>query len=198
MVLKSRSTVPRIPAKRSEDERQRALRGRRLVVVDIENLVGGAVLASAQAAWARRAIHEAIHLSGKEQVVIGTSHIGMMAVGLGWSGTRIVMRSGANGADKALIQVLGERIAARFDELVLASGDGIFSRPIAQLSSDGVQVTVLARDGHCSLRLQESAQRTVYLAPDYVIPPPWGPTEIRVHRRIVRPRRATRVGGLTR
>lgn len=144
--------------------KKRVLRGRRLVVVDIENVVRGAVVAAKQAEDAQRLLEEAVTLSGCEQVIIGTSHIGVLATWLGWRGPRIVAHSGENGADLALIQILtGERIAERFDEVVLASGDGIFTDAVAALGAAGVAVTVVAHSDGCSRRLQMAASRTVFL-----------------------------------
>lgn len=141
--------------------KQRALRGRRLVVVDIENVVGGAVMAPQQAANARAAVARAASLTAGEQVVIGTSHIGVLAAGLGWRGTRIVARSGIDGADLALMEVLlEERVEARFDEVVLVSGDGIFTEAVAALGAAGVDVTVVAGRDRCSKRLRMAAGRT--------------------------------------
>lgn len=147
--------------------KKRALRGRRLVVVDIENMVGGAVVTTEQAVAARLSLQEAVTLSGCEQIIIGTSHIGVLATWLGWRGPRLVVRSGANGADLALLEVItGERISERFDEVVLVSGDGIFTDAVAALGAAGVAVTVVARSGHCSRRLQMAAGRTVFLNND--------------------------------
>lgn len=144
--------------------KKRALRGRRLVVVDIENVVGGAVVAAEQAVAARLSLREAVALSDCEQVVIGSSHIGVLATWLGWRGPRIVVRSGENGADLALLEVLtGERIEERFDHVVLASGDGIFTDAVAALGAAGVFVTVVAYPDGCSRRLQMAASRTVFL-----------------------------------
>lgn len=144
--------------------KKRVLRGRRLVVVDIENVVGGGVVAAEQAVDARLSIQEAVSLSGCEQVVIGTSHIGVLATWLGWRGPRIVVRSGENGADLALLEVLtGERIEERFDEVVLVSGDGIFTDAVAALGAAGVSVTVVAHTDGCSRRLRMAASRTVFL-----------------------------------
>ncbi len=149
--------------------RKRALRGRRLVVVDIENMAGGAVVATEQAVAARQSLQEALALSGCEQVIIGTSHIGALASWLGWSGARLVVRSGENGADMALLEVLArERIEERFDRVVVASGDGIFTEAVAMLGAAGVEVTVVARFGHCARRLQMAAGRTVFLSHDPV------------------------------
>jgi len=145
--------------------KKRVLRGRRLVVVDIENLVGGAVMTVEQAHFARGCVEGAIGLGPDEQVVIGTSHVGMLASGLGWPGSRIVVRSGENGADLALLEVLeGERLAERFDEVVLASGDGIFTDAVSALGAEGVHVTVVARPDACSKRLRMAAGQAVLLA----------------------------------
>lgn len=143
-------------------QKKRSLRGRRLVVVDIENVVGGAVLTVDQAEGAHLVIEKVAGLSGCEQVVIGTSHVGVVSTGLGWQGPRLVVRSGENGADIALLEVLTEeRVEERFDEVVLVSGDGIFAGAIAALAAAGLRVTVLAPVGHCSKRLQLAAQRTI-------------------------------------
>lgn len=145
--------------------KKRALRGRRLVVVDIENVVGGAVMATEQAVGAHLCIDEALGLKDCEQVVIGTSHMGVIATGLGWRGPRIVARSGENGADLALLEVLTEeRVEERFGEVVVVSGDGIFTEAVAALGAVGVQVTVAARPEACSNRLRMAAARTVFLS----------------------------------
>ncbi|TWE10467.1 NYN domain-containing protein [Rudaeicoccus suwonensis] len=144
--------------------KKRALRGRRLVLVDIENEIGGAVIDEAEAALAQHAIDEAICLAGCDQVVIGVSHIGVLPTYLGWPGCRIVVRSGPDGADLALLEVLNkERIAERFDEVVLASGDAIFADAVAALGAAGVSVTVLTRIGSCSRQLRMAAGKTVYV-----------------------------------
>lgn len=149
--------------------RQRALRGRRLVAVDIENVIGGAALTEAQVVRARRSIEAAIGVRGDEHVVIGTSHCGLLAAGLGWRGSRLVVRSGASGADLALLEVLtGERIEQRFDEVLLVSGDGIFTAAVAALGAAGVRVTVVARPGTCSKRLRMATAHVLYVDYDVI------------------------------
>lgn len=143
-------------------QKKRALRGRRLVIVDIENVVGGAVLTTEQAVGAHLSIQEVAALNGSEQVVIGTSHVGLVSTGIGWRGPRLVVRSGENGADLALLDVLTEeRIEERFDEVVLVSGDGIFTEAVAALGAAGVDVMVVAPLGHCSKRLRVAARHSV-------------------------------------
>lgn len=143
-------------------------KGRRLVVVDIENVVGGAVKTVEAASRAAKVLREALGLTGDEQAVIGTSHYGMLSTGLGWDGPRrIVMRSGSDGADLALLEILTEeRVAERFEEVALVSGDGIFAETLAALAKCGVRTTVVARAGHCSARLRLAAFKTVLLSAD--------------------------------
>lgn len=152
------STTASLPLKK------RVLRGRRLVVVDIENMVGGAVMATEDAARARRYLQDAVGLREDEQVIVGSSHISALAAGLGWPGTGRRWRSEKDGADLALLDVLTEeRIEERFDEVVLASGDGIFTDAVAVLGAAGVRITVVAHRDGCSKRLRMAASRTVFL-----------------------------------
>lgn len=142
--------------------KKRALRGRRLVVVDMENVVGGAIMTVEQAVGAHLCIEAAAGLHGGEHVVIGTSHVGLLSAGLGWVGPRLLARSGENGADLALLAVLTEEhVEERFDEVVLVSGDGIFTDAVTALGAAGVRVTVVARRGSCSRRLRMAAGRTI-------------------------------------
>lgn len=147
--------------------KKRALRGRRLVVVDIENVVGGAVMTAEEAAWAHRYVQHAVGLNEGEQVVIGTSHIGFLPTGLGWPDSpgkpRLLIRSGEDGADLTLLEVLTEeRIEERFDEVALVSGDHIFTEAVAALGAAGVEVTVVAHLDGCSKRLRMAASHTVF------------------------------------
>ncbi|WP_409366232.1 NYN domain-containing protein [Mycolicibacterium septicum] len=112
----------------------------------------------------RGRIDGAINLKPRDQIVIGTSHVGLLATGVGWPGPRIVVRSGEDGADLALLEVLlDERVNERFEEVVVVSGDAIFADAVARLGELGVTVTVVARREACARRLRFAAARTVYL-----------------------------------
>lgn len=146
--------------------KKRALRGRRMVAVDIENVVGGAVMTLAQAETARRCIESTMTARDDEQVVLGSSHIGALNAWLAWKGARMLVRSGEDGADLELLKVLeDEHIAERFDEVVLISGDGIFTDTVAALGAVGVWVTVISRPEACSKSLRMAAAATRYLGP---------------------------------
>lgn len=120
-------------------------------------------MAVEQAKAARALLRDVVTLSGQEQVVIGSSHVGAFPSLLGWPGSRILLRSGENGADLVLLEVLtGERVEERFDEVVLVSGDGIFTDAVSMLGAAGVSVTVVAHPDGCSKRLRMAAGRTVF------------------------------------
>jgi hypothetical protein len=141
--------------------------GRQIILVDIENVVGGAVLTSAAAKWARTQIENVLDVRYDAHVVIGTSHIGYLDTALAWPNKQYVVNSGPDGADLALLGEIATLRTDRYDEIVLVSGDGIFADPIASLGRQGARVTVVAHYGHCSSRLRLAAARTMCLQPHH-------------------------------
>jgi hypothetical protein len=146
---------------------KRAMRGRRLVIVDIENVVGGAVLSQEAALWAKAQVREVIAVTASDQIVIGTSHIGLLPTGCAWPKLRFVVASGPDGADRALLEVLEENVAGRFGEVVLVSGDGIFTEAVSGLTRRGVRVAVVAHKDGLSNRLRMAATHVAYLPTRY-------------------------------
>lgn len=157
-------THARVRARRAARKRSRSAlmkllkRGRRLIVVDIENVIGGAVNSATEVHWARQLLNESLGLQPEEQVIVGTCHVGLLEVGINWPQARRVVRSGPSGADRALIAVLREeQIADRFTEVVLVSGDGAFADVVAELAVQGVPTTVVAQRERLSARLRLAA-----------------------------------------
>jgi len=138
-------------------------RARRLVAVDIENLVGGACLHRRQVDWARSVLTGALSLAEHDLVVVGLSHIGLLNVGCNWKRIRYVVRSGPDGADLALLDVLAEDIGARFDRVAIASGDGAFTDAAKALVRAGVETTVLSRPGALASSLRAAASQVLYI-----------------------------------
>ncbi|MBX7106673.1 MAG: NYN domain-containing protein [Gemmataceae bacterium] len=141
----------------------RLARGRRLVLVDIENIAGGACTTDAIARQARDAVAATGQIGITDHVVIGTSHIGLIPVGTNWDRARYVVRSGRDGADLALLEVIAENVVTRFESVVLASGDRIFAPAVADLAAAGVATTVIGRRGHIARALHQAAARVIYL-----------------------------------
>lgn len=138
-------------------------RGRRLVLVDIENIAGGACLTAESVRSVKELLTDIAQLIDLDHVVVATSHVGLLEVGTNWNGVRYVVRSGRDGADLALLDVLTEDIPNRYEKVLLASGDGIFAPALAELAAAGVATTVLGRRGCVARTLQMAASRVLYL-----------------------------------
>jgi len=133
-------------------------RGRHLVLVDIENILGMQRVSTTAVSWARVTLRRLLVLGDLDLIVIGASHSGnAVAAGLAWPETRLVLKPGPNGADLGLLEAMAEDVPGRFTGLTLVSGDGIFTDAVAALAGCGVPTTVIARVGSLSKRLQLAA-----------------------------------------
>jgi len=90
--------------------------------------------------------------------VIGISHHNLLAAGFGWADARHVVRSGRDGADRALQEVIAtESLPLRFGCAILVTGDGGFAHPVAALIGKGLRVGVIAPEGRLSAALKLAA-----------------------------------------
>lgn len=137
--------------------------GRQLVLVDIENIAGGACLSGGAVQSAKAALVATGQIGSADHIVIGTSHIGLIPVGTNWDRARYVVRSGRDGADLALLEVIAENVVTRFESVVLASGDRIFAPAVADLAAAGIATTVIGRRGHIARALHQAAAKVIYL-----------------------------------
>lgn len=136
--------------------------GRRIVLIDIENIVGGGVSMPEHVQAAQAAIAAAVVPRNDDHVVIACGRFSVDVVGFEWRGPRrLVFRAGTNGADLELVDNLEtERVGDRFTEIVLVSGDGIFSEVVSRLGLHA-DVTVASRAESCSRRLRMAAKRVL-------------------------------------
>lgn len=135
---------------------------RRLVLVDIENFIGGAIFTAGDVTCAQHLIASLIGPINSDLATVGVSHMGMFSVHQSWGGARMLVQSGPDGADLKLLEELcHDDIASRFDEVVLISGDGIFTESVAKLTARSVKVTVVAPSDGCSRRLEMAANATI-------------------------------------
>lgn len=149
---------------RKLQKRHRELRSRRIFIVDIENVVGGAVRTPDMVAWARFILKMKLGLNESDQVVIAASHIGQSSIKKEWGSARLLVKSGQDGADLAIVESLStESYAERYGEIILVSGDGIFAELVGQLRAQGVIVTVAGWQGRTATRLKFAASETKYL-----------------------------------
>src|ERR1700744_2402599 len=137
---------------------------RALHVVDIENLAGAAIpsldlVNEGQIRYVTR-----LGFGADDHVVLATSHLGLLNAGLGWPHARHLVRSGKDGADLELIDVLEhENVATRFRHVVIGSGDGGFSQVAAGLAARGIHITVVSRWGSLAPTPASVAGQVVYL-----------------------------------
>lgn len=109
----------------------------------------------------RQVLVDTIAVEPWDQVVIGCSHVSLLSAMVGWPGAHFVVRSGPDGADRALLEVLDDDIAGRFAGLVLVSGDHIFAPAIARTS---MRTTVVSHRASLSARLRIAASSVKYLS----------------------------------
>jgi NYN domain-containing protein len=137
---------------------------RALHVVDIENLAGAPIPSRGQVTEVQDWYMTRLGFGADDHVVMAASHYGLLNAALGWPHARYRVRSGPDGADLELLDVLlNEDVAARFNHVVIGSGDGVFGEVAASLRDRGVRVTVVSRRGSLSPGLARVARDVVYL-----------------------------------
>lgn len=139
---------------------------RTLHVVDIENLVGTGLPSLGQVSEIQGRYVACLGFGADDQVVMAASHLGLLNAALGWPHARYRVRSGRDGADLELLDVLlHENIAARFTHVAIGSGDGVFGKAAAALAARGVWVTVVSRRESLAPGLARAARDVIYLDP---------------------------------
>lgn len=138
--------------------------GRALHLVDVENLVGGTTFSEVDVAVTAAAYERVASIGLRDLVTVASSHFTAMPTWFGWGSARRLVRSGPDGADLALIEVIEtEGVATRFSRVVIASGDRIFAQSAARLQAQGVEVTVVTRAEALSNHLRLAVRDIQYL-----------------------------------
>ena len=139
-------------------------KGRLLVLIDIENLTGTPSPTTNDVKAAKAALRAAIPDFDDSQRIVSCSHHAAPTVSFAFPTARHLWRSGRDGADLALIDVLeNELVHERYDRVIICSGDGIFADIAASLAGADVDVTAIALEGHLSARLELAARNVVLL-----------------------------------
>jgi len=145
---------------------RRRFPARRLHLVDIENLAGDSLPTLRQVREAQGLYTECLGFGAMDQVVIASSRLTLLNAALGWPRARYRARSGPDGADLELLDVVAsENVATRFTHVVIGSGDGAFAHAAAGLAAAGVWVTVVSRRRSLSARLALAAHEVIFIDP---------------------------------
>jgi hypothetical protein len=143
---------------------RRRFPARRLHLVDIENLVGARRPSLDQVSRARSLYGARLAFGAMDQVEVASRHLTLVNAALGWPHAHYRARSGPDGADLALLDVLRhEDVARRFTHVAIGSGDHLFAEEAARLAAQGVWVTVVSRKRSLSLRLELAAREVILL-----------------------------------
>jgi len=137
---------------------------RRLHLIDIENLVGDPLPSLSQVREAQGRYADCLAFGAMDQVEVASSHLTLVNAALGWPHARYRIRSGLDGADQALLDVLRhENVARRFTHVAIGSGDHLFAEEAAHLAAQGVWVTVVSRRRGLSPQLALAAREVIFL-----------------------------------
>ena len=130
----NKKTIKGIKAKRS------------IHLVDIENLCVTGDLTVDLVADIRAAYLAQLQPSADDLFVVAASHHNIEAAAFGWPGGFHGFRSGKDGADIILAQMmLEDDLADRFETVFLASGDGGLAPFSSSLRAKGCQIQIVSR-----------------------------------------------------
>ncbi len=137
---------------------------RRLHLIDIQNILGErhsiATDEEVQSTVERWLTHVG-HREGDHVVIACNPAIGL-AAGLAIGGGQLLVRHGPDGADLALLDWAPiEHIADRFGQVVIGSGDRIFTMFARALRLRGVEVRACTREGSMSRVLRSAIESPV-------------------------------------
>lgn len=151
--------------------------GRKLHLVDVENLCGGSHIESALLPKRMDEYERVVEAAEIDQMIVACSPQLMVATKSRERGAQVLIGLGVDGADDALLGAVGVAdLAQRFDEVVIASGDHAFRSLARMLRLAGVAVTVVSRASALSRELAGAASRIVYMSE---LPEPVGEASLR-------------------
>jgi hypothetical protein len=142
--------------------------GRHLILIDIENLTATPSPTCEEVEMATEALRHVVPDFDDAQHIVACSHHAAPTVAFAFRSARHLWRSGPDGADLALLDVLeNERVDERFERVTICSGDGIFAASAAWLADVDVDVdvTVVSLPGHLAARLELAARNVALLPP---------------------------------
>lgn len=132
-------------ATRTRPTRTSRPRGRTLHLLDVENLAGGTGAGVGAVAPAFAAYRSTVRVLPGDHVVVGTGPTFAYAAAAAWPGARVLVGHGLDGADLALVADVDPGfVTARYDRVVVGSGDHLFCSVVSTLRPLGLAVLVVA------------------------------------------------------
>ena len=134
--------------------------GRALVLIDLENMVGGSSADTADVVVAMEAVQRIAAVRATDHVEVGLGpSLARALPGALRIGVCLRIRSGLDGGERIIIDQFPDLrwVAARFDRVVIASGDHLFTLMTNALTELGVPCEVVAWRGTLAGSLRRAA-----------------------------------------
>lgn len=140
---------------------------RRLVLVDIENVVGGAGGSAGLVSTALHNLRRAIKPSDRDVWVTACGPT-LLTEAMGVFTSRVLLGRGENGADNRQLEYLEpDAVVGRYSSVVLVSGDSVaFAVPVRELARLGVPTDVYLGAGFIGADLYRAARSVTTTARD--------------------------------
>ena len=146
-------------------------KSRTMHLIDIENLCMAANPTVEQVAEARRSYIELVEPREHDQFLVTvSSRHNLMAAAFGWSGADVKCREGHDGADILLAEAILEgQLENRFDQVVIASGDGGLAPFVQKLTALVEEVVVVTQPTAIAFAMRIAGARVKYLRPEFAL-----------------------------
>jgi|LauGreDrversion4_2_1035121.scaffolds.fasta_scaffold01297_11 hypothetical protein len=146
-------------------------KSRTMHLIDIENLCMAANPTFEQVAEARRSYMELVNPGEHDQFLVTvSSRHNLAAAAFGWSGADLKCREGHDGADYLLAEAILEgQLEDRFDQVVIASGDGGLAPFVQKLTRLLKEVIVVSQPTAIAFAMRMSGARVRYLTPEFAL-----------------------------
>lgn len=146
-------------------------KSRTMHLIDIENLCMAANPTFEQVAEARLSYMELVKPGENDQFLVTvSSRHNLAAAAFGWSGADLKCREGHDGADILLAEaVLEGHLEVRFDQVVIASGDGGLAPFVQKLTALLKEVVVVSQPTAIAFAMRMSGANVRYLTPEFTL-----------------------------
>jgi hypothetical protein len=133
--------------------------GRALHLVDLENLMCGPLQPAIALRYAAARYEQVAVVRPDDHVVVAVNPALALDAGRAWPTARLLVGRGPDGADRELLATLADTpwVAARYDRVVIGSGDGIFASALESLRALGIATGVVAPELGLSRDLRRRA-----------------------------------------
>lgn len=141
---------------------------RTLHLIDFENLAGAPTTDADTAARVGLSYRAAARVLPGDLCIVSASHYTALAAHTAFPSARLVVKSGPNGADLALIAAFHDEpnIQHRFKRVTIGSGDGAFIPIASAARKSGLTVVAVTRPGCIHRTLARTVDTCRVVAPE--------------------------------